>query len=54
MYKRQVKDRLYPPDIEGSDQKLTDICYENAHKKYGPVLPEIVEKRLEKELASII
>ena len=51
---KPVKDRLYPPDIEGSDQKLTDICYENAHKKYGPVLPEIVEKRLEKELASII
>lgn len=49
-----VKDRLYPPDIEGSDQKLRDICYENAHKKYGPNLPEIVEKRLEKELASII
>lgn len=49
-----VKDRLYPPDIEGSDEKLKEICYENAHKKYGEVLPEIVEKRLEKELASII
>ena len=51
---KPVKDRLYPPDIEGSDEKLREICYENAHKKYGPVLPEIVEKRLEKELASII
>lgn len=51
---RPVKDRLYPPDIEGSDQKLSEICYENAHKKYGPILPEIVEQRLEKELASII
>lgn len=49
-----VKDRLYPPDIEGSDQKLRDICYETAHQKYGENLPEIVEKRLEKELASII
>lgn len=49
-----VKDRLYPPDIEGSDKKLTEICYQNAHDKYGEVLPEIVEKRLEKELASII
>ena len=28
-----VKDKLYPPDIEGSDQKLSDICYENARKK---------------------
>ena len=51
---RPVKDALYPPDIEGSDVKLSEICYENAHKKYGPILPEIVEKRLEKELASII
>lgn len=51
---RPVKNALYPPDIEGSDRKLSEICYENAHKKYGPILPEIVEKRLEKELASII
>lgn len=51
---RPVKDRLYPPDIEGSDQKLIDICYENAHKKYGPTLPEIVEERLKRELDSII
>lgn len=49
-----VKDRLYPPDMEGSDQKLRDICYETAHEKYGEKLPEIVEQRLEKELASII
>ncbi len=49
-----VKDSLYPPDIEGSDQKLREICFENAHKKYGPVLPEIVEKRLNRELDSII
>ena len=51
---RPVKDALYPPDIEGSDQKLREICFENAHKKYGPVLPEIVEKRLVRELDSII
>lgn len=49
-----VKDRLYPPDIEGSDQKLSDICYENAHKRYGEKLPEIVEERLKRELDSII
>lgn len=51
---RPIKDRLYPPDIEGSDQKLMDICYENAHKKYGDVLPSIVEERLKRELDSII
>ena len=49
-----IKDKLYPPDIEGSDQKLRDICYENAYKKYGDPLPEIVEQRLKRELDAII
>lgn len=49
-----VKDRLYPPDIEGSDQKLRDICFETAHHVYGPKLPDIVEKRLDRELDAII
>ena len=49
-----IKDKLYPPDIEGSDQKLRDICFETAHKIYGEQLPEIVEKRLNRELDSII
>ncbi|MEG0422972.1 MAG: PolC-type DNA polymerase III [Erysipelotrichaceae bacterium] len=49
-----VKDRLYPPDIEGSDVLLEQICYERAHKIYGDVLPEIVDERLKRELKSII
>ena len=49
-----VHDKLYTPVIEGSEEKLKTICYENAHKTYGEVLPEIVEKRLERELNSII
>lgn len=43
-----------PPVIENSDQTLTDICYRTAHEIYGEQLPDIVEKRLEKELHSII
>ncbi len=43
-----------PPIIPDSDKLLTDICYNKAHEMYGPNLPEIVEKRLEKELHSII
>ena len=43
-----------PPVIENSDQTLTDICYRRAHEIYGEVLPDIVEKRQEKELNSII
>lgn len=42
------------PVIPDSDKTLTDICYNKAHEIYGEILPEIVEKRLEKELHSII
>lgn len=43
-----------PPIIENSDQTLRDICYEKAHKIYGPTLPPQVKERLERELNSII
>ncbi len=49
-----VPDGNFPPVIEGSDDLLRDICWDNAHKRYGENVPEIVEKRLEKELNSII
>lgn len=43
-----------PPVIEDSDKTLTDICYNRAKEMYGEELPPIVEKRLQKELNSII
>lgn len=43
-----------PPVIEDSDKTLTQICYNKAHELYGDPLPAVVEKRLEKELHSII
>lgn len=43
-----------PPEIEKSDETLTDICYDKAHEIYGPDLPAIVKERLEHELNSII
>lgn len=49
-----VHDKLYTPTIDGADENLTKLCYETAHKMYGEKLPEIVEKRLERELGSII
>ncbi len=49
-----VPDGNYPPVIEGSDGELHDICWNTAHRIYGENLPEVVEKRLEKELNSII
>lgn len=42
------------PVIPDSDKTLTDICYNRAHELYGEKLPDVVEKRLEKELHSII
>ncbi|MGK0551657.1 PolC-type DNA polymerase III [Enterococcus faecalis] len=49
-----VKDELYTPKIPGSEQEITDLSYKRARELYGENLPEIVEKRLEKELNSII
>ncbi|KAF1305414.1 PolC-type DNA polymerase III [Enterococcus saccharolyticus] len=49
-----VKDELYTPKIPGSEQEITDLSYNRAKELYGDPLPEIVEKRLEKELNSII
>ena len=43
-----------PPVIEDSDITLRKICYDKAHEMYGENLPEIVTKRLERELNSII
>ena len=43
-----------PPVIPNSDETLRKICYDHAHKMYGPDLPKIVEDRLEHELHSII
>lgn len=49
-----VKDKLYTPHIEGSEEEITNLSYTEARRRYGEDLPEIVEKRLEKELKSII
>ena len=51
---KPVRPDKCPPVIPNSDETLREICYETAHKIYGPKLPEIVANRLEKELNSII
>ncbi|WP_188205842.1 PolC-type DNA polymerase III [Alkalibacillus aidingensis] len=51
---KPIKDDLYTPNIEGADQEIRDMCYNKAKSIYGEDLPEIVSKRLERELTSII
>ena len=42
------------PHMEHADEDFTQITYDKAHEIYGDDLPEIVEKRLKRELDSII
>ncbi|WP_304339994.1 PolC-type DNA polymerase III [Metaclostridioides mangenotii] len=51
---KPIPDSTYPPIIEGSDIELREICYKNAIRIYGNPLPDIVKKRLDRELNSII
>ena len=49
-----IKNRLYTPDFDDSATKLRKLVYENAHKIYGPNLPQIVSERIKRELEPIV
>ena len=49
-----IPDETFPPIIEGSDDNLREMCYKKAYHIYNNPLPEIVQKRLDRELSSII
>ncbi|OFQ81758.1 PolC-type DNA polymerase III [Enterococcus sp. HMSC065H12] len=48
-----VKDELYTPKIPGSEDEISELSYTKAKQMYGDPLPEIIQKRLKKELNSI-
>ncbi len=51
-----VPEKSFPPVIEGSDELLREICWDRAKSmyEYNGEIPEIVSKRLSKELDGII
>ena len=44
----------YAPTFPGADEELRNMAMTRAHAIYGDPLPEVVQKRLDKELTSII
>ncbi len=49
-----VPEGLYPPHVPGAEDRVKNRTIEKARKLYGKKLPEIVKKRIDKELHSII
>ncbi len=49
-----IPDKLYAPKIEGADEFIRELTYSKAREIYGSPLPDIIEKRLKKELDAII
>lgn len=51
---KPIPDETYPPKIEGADNDIRNMTMNKVHSIYGNNLPDVVQKRLDKELNSII
>ena len=51
---KPIPDETFPPKIEGAEDEIRNMTMNKVHSIYGDNLPEVVQKRLDKELNSII
>lgn len=51
---KPIPDETYPPKIEGAEDEIRNMTMQKVFDIYGEDLPEVIQKRLDKELNSII
>ena len=51
---KPIPDETFPPKIEGAEDEIRNMTMNKVSSIYGDNLPEVVQKRLDKELNSII
>lgn len=49
-----LKDKLYTPKMEGAEEEIQERTISKAKEWYGDPLPELVQKRVDRELKSIV
>ncbi|MBP1888511.1 DNA polymerase-3 subunit alpha (Gram-positive type) [Clostridium moniliforme] len=51
---KPIPDETFPPKIEGAEDEIRNMVRKKVHSIYGENLPDVIQKRLDKELNSII